>query len=181
MLPNGERNQLGTRAAGLANVLPGEIAARLDRLPLRSVHWQYAIITQVAWIIIIADDGILARLYPLVYFKYFSHLVYSILNAIQVGVGILAGEYIGSYLSDRFGRRKLMLFAAIDNGALIWLVGFTHEPVLLAVILFFQALGVGAILATNAVYMHEIVPPNRRGRLAQGATGFGRVFAFAFI
>jgi putative MFS transporter len=187
MLPNAEgrksagRNPRGTRATELVQVLPGEIAARLDRLPLRTVHWQYAIITQVAWIIIIADDGILARLYPLVYFKFFSHFVYSVLNAIQVGVGILAGEYIGSYLSDKFGRKKIMVFAAIDNGALIWLVGFTHVPVLLAVILFFQALGMGAILATNAVYMHEIVPPTRRGRLSQGATGFGRVAAFAFI
>jgi hypothetical protein len=45
--------------------VPGRIAARIDRLPLTPVHWELALLTQVAWGLIVVDtDGIAGRLYP---------------------------------------------------------------------------------------------------------------------
>ena len=48
--------------------VPGRIAARIDRLPLTPVQWELAILTQIAWGLIIVDtDGIAGRLYPFVW------------------------------------------------------------------------------------------------------------------
>jgi len=165
---------------------PGEVAARLDRLPLRWVHWHLALATQAAWGLIIMDDSIMTKLYPFIWASTFSHFIYSVLNAVQIGVGILAGEYLGGYLADRYGRRFVMIASGVDSGVFMFLVAFTNSPVWLGVVLFLQALGMGGILATHGVYIHEIVPPRMRGRLSMGAqsltraTGFGIIWPFFF-
>src|SRR5947209_10459317 len=86
----------------------GVMAARVDRLPLTRVQWQLAILVEVTWGFIIFDtDGIGARLYPFVWRP--NHIIdvvqYAIIQALQVGLGILLGVYIMSYIADRYGRR----------------------------------------------------------------------------
>lgn len=160
---------------------PGEVAARLDRLPLRRVQWHLALATGAAWGLAIFDDGLVAKLYPYVWSDYFGPVVYSLLNAIQIGVGILVGEYIGGYISDRFGRRFVMIISGIDSGLFMLGIAFTTNPTLLGVLLFLQAMGMGGILAAHSVYLNEIAPPRMRGRLSMGAQSITRVTSFAVI
>ena len=75
------------------------MAARIDRLPLTRVQWQLAILVEVTWGFIIFDtDGIGARLYPFVWRP--NHVIdvvqYAVIQALQVGLGILLGVYIMS-------------------------------------------------------------------------------------
>ena len=82
----------------------GVMAARIDRLPLTRVQWQLAILVEITWGFIIFDtDGIGARLYPFVWRP--NHIIdvvqYAVIQALQVGLGILLGVYIMSYIADR--------------------------------------------------------------------------------
>jgi hypothetical protein len=47
-------------------ITAGDIAARIDRLPLTRTQYGYSAITQWFWGIMIAADGLVAVLYPFV-------------------------------------------------------------------------------------------------------------------
>ena len=161
---------VATAAGDAVHFAPGEIAARIDRLPLTWVQWRLSLITQLAWGVVIAGDGYAALLYPYVWAHNFSHTAYSWLNAVQVGVGILIGEYAGGYLADWFGRRKVIAIGCFVAGIFILVTPLVAPNYLgLMLLSLGQSTGIGFVLATNVLYMHEIVPPKKRGRLTQGA------------
>lgn len=146
----------------------GNIAARIDRLPLLSTHYTYATITQLFWGIMIASDGIVALLYPFLWRPggLITSFQFDLLLGTNIGAGILVGEYIGGYTSDRFGRRTTLVAAAITEGLFIWPIAYTTTFLWLLLWNFLFALGMGMLLASNAVYLHEIAPPNARQKLA---------------
>ena len=45
-------------------VVRGEMAARIDRLPLSWMQWEIALIVQLAWAAMLATDGPALRLVP---------------------------------------------------------------------------------------------------------------------
>lgn len=148
----------------------GEVAARLDRLPLTSVQWRLSLTAEAAWGIVICGDGFAALLYPFLWTHNFSHTAYSWLNAVQVGVGILLGEWIGGYLSDRFGRKTILAIGTLVYGLfMIAISQMGGNYIGLMLLSLGQSTGIGFMLATNATYMHEIVPPLVRGRITQAA------------
>ena len=54
-------------AASSTAVIPGEMAARIDRLPVSWMQWELALLTQLGWACIIATDGIARTLYPFIW------------------------------------------------------------------------------------------------------------------
>ena len=61
-------------------VIPGEMAARVDRLPKSLMAWEICLIVQVGWATAAATDGIAARLYPFIWLpaKVITHSQYII-------------------------------------------------------------------------------------------------------
>ena len=96
-------------------VVRGEMAARVDRLPLSWMHWEIAFIVQAAWAAMLATDGPALRLYPYIWEP--RHLItssqYSVLYAFEVGIGILIGGYGMGWLSDKIGRRNGLMISAV--------------------------------------------------------------------
>src|SRR5271154_807126 len=93
----------------------GPIAARIDRLPLTRVQWHLAILVEITWGFIIVDtDGIAARLYPFVWrpAKLITVDQYAVIQATQVGLGILVGAYLMSWIAGKYGRRPAILMSA---------------------------------------------------------------------
>ena len=92
---------------------PGEAAARLDRLPLSRLHWGLALITQATYGIVISLDASAMRFYPAIWEPAgtITPLEYTILFMVQVGIGLLVGEWIFGLLSDRFGRKRILMIA----------------------------------------------------------------------
>lgn len=149
------------------DVVAGNIAARIDRLPLIWVQYLLAAITQIYWGIIIDADGFISRIYPFVWQPLGMTVVeFSVILASNIGAGILVGEYLGGYLSDRFGRRSVLLASAVIVGGLMWPIALTNSTGWLLLWNFTYAIGMGFMLATNAVYLHEVAPPGTRHRLA---------------
>ena len=111
----------GTTSNGA--VIHGHIAARIDRLPLTRVQWHLAILVEVTWGFIIVDtDGIGARLYPFVWRpnKLISVTEYSVIQALQVGLGVLVGAYLMSWIAGRYGRRPAILMSTFLGGICLW-------------------------------------------------------------
>ncbi len=154
----------------------GIMAARIDRLPLTKVQGHLAILVEVTWGFIIFDtDGIGARLYPFVWRP--NHVIdvvqYAVIQALQVGLGILLGVYIMSYIADRFGRRPAILVATLLGGICIWPFAYVTDFAWMVVLSVLSTLGVGGIVATHSVYLSEMTSPEVRNKvllMSQGMT-----------
>jgi MFS family permease len=145
----------------------GRIAARIDRLPLTWLQWRLALITQIFWGVIIAADGVPAKLYPFVWGPQhdFGPAAFSVMLAMQFGVGILVGEYLIGIVSDRWGRRTGLLLSSLAMALTMWPAALTNQFGWLLLFFGLSAIGMGGVLSTNVVYMGEIVPPRDRGRV----------------
>ncbi len=141
--------------------LAGRAAARLDRLPLTWVQWRLALITQIFWGVIIAADGIPAKLYPFVWGPRhsFGTGALSVMLAVQFGVGILIGEYLIGMVADRWGRRTALLLSSLAVALPLWPTASTDAFWPLLTFFGLSSIGMGGVLAVNVVYMGEIVPP----------------------
>jgi MFS family permease len=152
----------------------GQIAARIDRLPLTRVQWQLAILVEAAWGFIIFDtDGIGARLYPFVWRPH--HIVtvfqYSVIQALQVGLGILLGVFLMSWVADRHGRRPAMLLATLLGGICVWPFAYVTNFWGLVFLSVLSTLGVGGIVATHSVYLAEMTSHAIRNRVLLASQG----------
>jgi MFS family permease len=148
-------------------IATGRIAARIDRLPLTWMQWRLALITQIFWGVIIAADGIPAKIYPFVWQprQAFGMGAFSLLLAMQFGIGILVGEYLIGIVADRWGRRTALLVSTLMIALLMWPTALTDDFAMLMLFFGLSALGLGGVLSTNVVYMGEIIPPRHRGRV----------------
>lgn len=166
-----------TRAA-----IHGHIAARIDRLPLTRVQWNLAILVEVTWGFIIFDtDGIGARLYPFVWRP--NHVIdvyqYAVIQALQVGAGILLGAFIMSWVADRYGRRPAILLATLLGGFCIWPFAYVTNFWAMVVLSVLSTLGVGGIVATHSVYLSEMTSPLVRNKVLLASQGVTALVAAA--
>jgi MFS family permease len=157
----------GTAAVGATLVIPGEMAARVDRLPRSWMAWEICLIVQVGWAIAASTDGIAARLYPYVWLpaKTVTHSQYDVLYAFQAGISIVIGGYAIGWLADKIGRRKALIISAALAGVFIWPFAYVTSYPALIVLSIADTLGFAGFLAINVVYMSEIMGPTVRPRV----------------
>ena len=157
----------GAAAGGGTLVIPGEAAARVDRLPMSFMAWEICLIVQVGWAMSASTDGIALRLYPFVWLpaKEITHSQYDVLYALQVGISILLGGYALGWLADKIGRRKALILSSVLAGAFIWPFGYVTNYPALIVLSIFDTLGFAGYLAMNVVYMSEIMGPTWRRKV----------------
>jgi putative MFS transporter len=160
----------------------GHIAARIDRLPMTKVQWKLFILVEITWGFIIFDtDGIGARLYPFVWRP--NHIVtvtqYAVIQALQVGAGILLGVYLMSWIADRYGRRPAILIATLLGGLCIWPFAYVFNFWGMVFLSVLSTLGVGGIVATHSVYLSEMISPQLRNRALLASQGVTALVAVA--
>src|SRR4051794_3365363 len=152
----------------------GIMAARIDRLPLTRVQWQLAILVEVTWGFIVFDnDGIGARLYPFVWRP--NNIInvqqYAVIQALQVGLGVLLGVYLMSWVADRYGRRPAILLATFLGGVCIWPFAYVTDFWGMVFLSVLSTLGVGGIVATHSVYLSEMTSPAVRNKVLLASQG----------
>jgi MFS family permease len=161
-------------SAAQADAIHGRIAARIDRLPLTGFQWRLAILIEVTWGFIIFDtDGIGARLYPFVWRPHHTVTVdqYAVIQALQVGLGIILGAFLMSWVADRYGRRPAILLATILGGICIWPFAYVTNFWALVFLSILSTLGVGGIVATQSVYLSEMTSPQIRNKVLLASQG----------
>ncbi len=161
----------GATAGGTAPAIAGEMAARVDRLPMSRMAWEIALLVQVGWACAASVDGTAARLYPFVWLP--RHVMgsfeYSVLFALETGISVLIGGYAIGWLSDRIGRRKALILSSVLAGVFIWPFGYVTNYPALVVLSLVDTLGFAGYLAINVVYMGEMMGPAIRGKVIKVA------------
>jgi len=161
----------GAPRGTVAAVIPGEMAARIDRLPTSFMVWEIALLIQLGWATSASTDGIARTLYPYIWLPAheISSFEYSVLYAMQAGISILIGGYTIGWLSDKIGRRKALVGSAALAGLFIWPFAYVTNFWALFFLSIADTLGFAGFLAINVVYMTEMTGPKTRGRLVMGA------------
>jgi len=128
---------------------------RMELLKARTGFWAVA----AAFLVAMAFSTVPAPLYPLYGFSTFTVTVVFAAYA----VGVVASLVLAGHVSDRLGRRRVLVpaFALEAVAAALFLTG-TSLPVLLAGRLI-TGLGVGMITATATAYLHELHAAHRPG------------------
>jgi putative MFS transporter len=154
----------GAASGGGTLVIPGEMAARVDRLPKSLMAWEICLIVQIGWAASSSTDGIALRLYPFVWLPahVINHSQYDVLYALQVGISILIGGYALGWLADKIGRRPALILSSLLAAAFIWPFGYVTNYPALFVLSIGDTLGFAGYLAMNVVYMSEIMGPSWR-------------------
>jgi MFS transporter, putative metabolite:H+ symporter len=161
----------GAAVGGTTVVIPGEMAARVDRLPMSRMAWELALLVQVGWACSASVAGISARLYPFIWLPrhVMTSFEYSVLYALGTGISVLIGGYAIGWLSDRIGRRKALILSSVLAGVFIWPFGYVTSYPALVVLSLADTLGFAGYLAVNVVYMSEMMGPAVRSKVIRSA------------
>ena len=148
-------------------VIPGEMAARVDRLPVSLMIWETFLLVQAGWACAASTDGIARFLYPFIWLPHHNvtSFEYSVLYALQAGISILIGGYALGWLADKIGRRKALILSSVLAGLFIWPFGYVTNFLALFFLSIVGTLGCAGFLAINVVYMCEMTGPKVRGRV----------------
>ena len=161
----------GAAVGGTTVVIPGEMAARVDRLPMSRMAWELALLVQVGWACSASVAGTAARLYPFIWLP--RHVMdsfeYSVLYALETGISVLIGGYAIGWLSDRIGRRKALILSSVLAGVFTWPFGYVTDYPALVVLSLADTLGFAGYLAVNVVYMSEMMGPAVRSKVIRSA------------
>ncbi|NIE64768.1 MFS transporter [Burkholderia sp. Ax-1719] len=147
------------------------LGAFMDEMPVGALH------RFVVWVVGI---GLFFDMYEI-------FLVSSIGSALQNEYGLdshstdfkllLASAFIGMFfgslclgsLADRIGRRRAFLLTLVWYSAFSLLGAFSVDATMLVICRFLTGIGVGAIYPVADSYLSEILPKDKRGRLAAWA------------
>ena len=170
----GKRRRSVSNGGGAANTVETQIPARMDRLPWSSWHTLVIVALGVTWIL----DGLEITIQGNIADALTNPETGLGLSPGQVGyaAGIyIAGACIGalffSYLTDRFGRKKLFLITLVVYLFFTVLTAFSWNFASYAVFRFLTGTGIGGEYAAIYSAIDELIPARLRGQLALFVSG----------
>lgn len=150
-----------------------QLAARLDRLPVTTPHIIWISILAVNLALEYYDNALFAYVMPAI--AEHTGLGLGQLGTVSSAffVGMVVGAVVGGRLSDRVGRRQVLVWSTViySLGALATAFATGFEAMLFA--RFVTGVGVQAATSVLLVYVAEMFPSKTRGRFASVlTTGF---------
>ena len=124
-----------------------------------------AIISGISGILFGYDTGVIsgAILYIETEFGLNSFMKEFVVSAVLIGA--LIGAFMGGSLADRYGRRKMIIVAAIVFGVGAIGTSLTPDVVILIIGRIIVGIAIGMASFIAPLYISEISPPKIRGRL----------------
>src|SRR5215204_6474864 len=170
----GKRRRSVSNGGGTANTVETQIPARIDRLPWSSWHTLVIVALGVTWVL----DGLEITIQGNIADALTNPETGLGLSPGQVGyaAGIyIAGACIGalffSYLTDRFGRKKLFLITLAVYLFFTVLTAFSWNFASYAVFRFLTGTGIGGEYAAIYSAIDELIPARLRGQMALFVSG----------
>ena len=179
-LPPPDPNGVASMWAGRARV---SAIARLNRLPVTSFYRQLLWILGFIFFFDLANINTLSYAAPAI-IKYWHVPISTIafLNSATFA-GMFVGAITAGWVSDRFGRKKTLLFTTLWYAGFSLLNAIVWEPTGLFITRLLTGVGVSAMTVVGIAYISEIFPARIRGAY-QGwimAIGLSGVPATAYV
>lgn len=155
------------------NPYAGEVAARLDRLPLTRGLWRLVILISLGGAFEFYDLLMTAYVAPgLVASGLFTARPAGFFAANGVGFFVFctfAGMWLGAmgfgFIADRLGRRSIFTVSLVWYSLATAVMAFQHNAIAIDLWRFIAAIGVGLEQITIDTLLPELVPPPRRGQV----------------
>ncbi|MCY0386076.1 MFS transporter [Robbsia sp. Bb-Pol-6] len=151
---------------------PEAIAARLDRLPATRYVWQIVILLSLGGCFEFYDLFMTGYIAPgLIGSGLFAKSTTSVFAMNSIAAFVAAtflGLFIGtlglSFLADRYGRRRVFVWALIGYTAATVAMAFQHSAAGVNLFRLLAGLGLGLEMVTINTYVAELMPKDLRGR-----------------
>lgn len=138
------------------------IPGRIERLPVTWFTWKVIFLAGFAWFIESLSIGSLGvALDPLKQVMHLSPSEIGILTAAST-FGIVLGLIPAGYLSDRYGRKKMLVWGIIEYSVFTLLCAFSPNYQFLLIFRFLSGLGMGAVFPLPYAIVSEFVNSRKR-------------------
>ncbi|MDT4800116.1 putative sialic acid transporter [compost metagenome] len=149
---------------------PLNLTARLDRLPVMATHYVWALLLAANLMLEYYDNAIFAYSIPTI--KTHTNLSLEQIGVISSAffVGMVIGALVGGRLSDKWGRRSVLVWSTVlySLGALATAFAPNFEIMLISRVV--TGIGVQAATSVLLVYIAEMFPSKARGRFVSIVT-----------
>lgn len=161
--PNPGRSELDDTGASL--LAASSATARLDRIPIATrSHRRWMLLLGFLFTFDLVDLNTFAYVAPALRTEW-GISIDEVGAITSIGfAGMFVGAVVGGRLSDRFGRRPLLLGAVCFFSFFSLLSAFTRTPVELGITRFLTGIGLQAMTGVLLVWVSEMYPRALRGR-----------------
>ena len=163
-----------SEAAANARTVESDVPARLDRLPWARWHWLVVAALGITWILDGLEVTVVGNIAGILVEPD------SGLNFTEGQIGLAAGIYIAgactgalffSYLTDRFGRKKLFLITLAVYLFFSFLTAFSPNFLFFVFCRFMAGTGIGGEYSAIYSAVDELIPARFRGQVALAISG----------
>jgi putative MFS transporter len=140
------------------------VAHRLDRLPISSVHRSVLIALAFAYFFELGDLNTFSFAAPAL-IKYW-HLPIATISFITSATffGLFLGAVSGGWLADRLGRKRSLIYAVVCYTLFSLLSALAFDPISLGVMRLLTGLGLASMTIIANTYISEFFPAASRGK-----------------
>ncbi len=169
-------SEAGTAAGGggTGRTVESYIPGRMDRLPWARWHWLVVAALGITWIL----DGLEVTIVGIIASVLTEPVSGLNLSASQIGLagsiyiaGAISGALFFSYLTDKFGRKKLFLITLALYLTASVLTGFSFSFWFFALMRFLTGAGIGGEYSAIYSAVDELIPARVRGQVALFISG----------
>jgi len=154
------------------------LSARLDRLPLSRPHYKLLLIGGLGYSFDGMDGAVVAFLLPRIQELWGLSTASLGLVGSAAPLGFFFGAILSGWMGDRFGRKKVMLWALAFYCVMSVVAALSPNFEVFLVARVLAGLGAGAESVIIAPFLSEFIPPKRRGWFIGTLAGF---FSFGFV
>lgn len=150
-------------AAPEASSSPPDSAAHLDRLPIASFHRQIMWLLGIIFFFELGDINTFSYAAPAIRIEW--NLSISMIGVITSATffGMFMGAVTGGWFSDRFGRKRALIFSTAWYSGFSLLNAFAWNPAGLFVTRLLTGVGLSAMTVVGITYITEMFPARQRG------------------
>ena len=151
---------------------PPHAAERLERLP--ASRWMAGImgVLFLGWLVESYDIGLIGSVLPSLSHLYHLGTGQKSLVATASTIGVVAGILPAGWLSDRYGRKRILVAGTVAYAVLTFATGLVDSIGAIVVLRIVAGLAMGAVFPIPYIYGSELLPAAVRGRFTGVADSF---------
>ncbi len=147
-------------------------AERLDRLPPTRWLGGIMLLLFLSWFVESYDIGLGGSVLPSLTHQYHLSTAMKSFVSISANIGIVIGIVPAGRLTDRYGRRVVLIVGTVTYAVLTFATGLAPGIGWVVGLRVAAGVAMGAVFPIPYVYGSELCPPNQRGRFTGLADSF---------